>query len=201
MPGVVFKRLKTSEDVCEFFLKEYPEVLKLVGEKRLVKDFLSNVTCDLVTSQVSEYHYKDQYAFLGDAAHSMLPFYGQGMNAAFEDVTVFMKLLNLYPSKDAALKMYSELRVVDGEAICELSRLNYYEMNPSIFVIMTRHLMGGLHRLFPKIHLFDSEYELVAFTLVRYSHILQLKRSQKLFAYTVVIILAAILYSIVGILL
>ena len=67
---------------------------------------------------------------IGDSAHSMVPFYGQGMNCGFEDVVVFFELLDKigFNNLDSLLKAYSEQRVPDAYAICDLAVANYEEV-------------------------------------------------------------------------
>ena len=81
-----FKTTKTDDDVRRFFDEEFPDAVPLMPT--LLEDFRQNPTGSLVTIRCAPWFYKDKIALVGDAAHAVVPFYGQGMNAAFEDCVV-----------------------------------------------------------------------------------------------------------------
>ena len=86
-----FNNLTTEEKITAFFEQEFPDALALIPN---IKDeFLNNPTGPLGTVKCSPWFYKNTL-LLGDAAHAIVPFYGQGMNASFEDVVVLDEILN-----------------------------------------------------------------------------------------------------------
>jgi kynurenine 3-monooxygenase len=151
-PTVEFDRLITREDILLWFQNHFPDALSLLGEDKLLKDFEQNPRSPLITTKLTPYHYKDRCVILGDAAHSMVPFYGQGLNCGLEDVRVLLTLLQeecVVPSRTMpnsgdpesdsidqrlfkALSRYSASRHEDVVAICELAMDNYIEMRHSV---------------------------------------------------------------------
>ncbi|KAG1768355.1 FAD/NAD(P)-binding domain-containing protein [Suillus occidentalis] len=151
-PTVEFDRLITREDILLWFKNHFPDALSLLGEDKLLNDFEKNPRSPLITTKLTPYHYKDRCVILGDAAHSMVPFYGQGLNCGLEDVRVLLTLLQeecVVPSRTIpnsgdpesdsmdqrlfkALSRYSANRHEDVVAICELAMDNYVEMRHSV---------------------------------------------------------------------
>ncbi|KAL4068013.1 hypothetical protein J3A83DRAFT_4359851 [Scleroderma citrinum] len=149
-PTTEFDRLVTTQDILSWFKTHFPDALCLLGEEKLLHDFSNNPRSPLITIRVKPYHYKDRCVIIGDAAHSMVPFYGQGLNCGFEDVRVLRTLLQesgvapgvtlselgeegLTDSRlSNALSRYTETRHEDLVAICDLAMYNYIEMRHSV---------------------------------------------------------------------
>ena len=91
-----FESTKTDDDVRRFFDEEFPDAVPLMPT--LLEDFRENPTGSLVTIRCAPWFYKDKVALVGDAAHAVVPFYGQGMNAAFEDCVVLDECLAEFPN-------------------------------------------------------------------------------------------------------
>ena len=87
-----FATTKTEDDVRRFFDEEFPDAVPLMPT--LLEDFKNNPTGSLVTIRCAPWYYRDRVCLLGDAAHAVVPFYGQGMNAAFEDCVVLDECLD-----------------------------------------------------------------------------------------------------------
>ena len=87
-----FKGLDSEEKITNFFKEQFPDALKLIPN--ITEEFANNPTGDLGTVKCSPWHYKSNTLIMGDAAHAVVPFYGQGMNASFEDVVVLDAILN-----------------------------------------------------------------------------------------------------------
>jgi kynurenine 3-monooxygenase len=147
--------------LISFFEDTFPDALKLMGRELLVKEYFKNPKGSLISVKCKPYHYKDRLVLVGDAAHAMVPFYGQGMfvtivivgmNCGFEDLSVLTQVLEKYlgpvedsPTTDflsfkppsaskiqAALDEYSKVRNPDAEAMCDLALHNYEEMRSSV---------------------------------------------------------------------
>ncbi|EDW31666.1 GL11242 [Drosophila persimilis] len=104
------------------------DALPLIGEEQLIKDFFKTRPQHLVSIKCKPYHYADKALILGDAAHAMVPYYGQGMNAGMEDVTLLTSILGQPLPLDEALAQFTEDRWKDAFAICDLAMYNYVEM-------------------------------------------------------------------------
>lgn len=158
-----FNNLKTEENVLNFFQKEFPDAMVLMPN--LLDDFFQNPTAPLGTVKCSPWHYKGNTLLMGDAAHAIVPFYGQGMNASFEDVVEFDKVLDQnLDNWEAVFKTYENTRKKDTDAIADLAIDNFYEMkghvNQEIFQ-EKRKLEMALEKEFPKDY--SSKYSLVTF--------------------------------------
>ena len=121
-----FANLTTEDKVIAFFDEIFPDAKILMPE--LLTDFFSNPTSSLITTDISSWHYKGMSALIGDAAHTIVPFYGQGMNAGFEDCTILYHLLDALGNDWG--KIFSEyeiLRKPNGHAVAQLALLNFNE--------------------------------------------------------------------------
>lgn len=156
-----FATLDTSEKVIAFFQKYFPDTLALMPD--LAKDFFSNPVGLLATLKTYPW-VSHRTLLLGDAAHAVVPFYGQGMNASFEDCIIFNDLIDEYQENwDKILEVYQNIRKKDTDAIADLAVENFYEMrdrvNDEIFQKM-RKLEYNLENTFPDYH---SKYSMVTF--------------------------------------
>ncbi|WP_223551251.1 NAD(P)/FAD-dependent oxidoreductase [Aestuariivivens sp. NBU2969] len=165
-----FNNLTNDKIVLEFFKKEFPDALAIMPN--LLKDFFKNPTAALGTVKCSPWHYKGNTLLMGDAAHAIVPFYGQGMNASFEDVVEFDAVMNKYEQSFSADKAnwetvfteYEKTRKKDTDAIADLAIDNFYEMRNHVANTMfqeKRKLEMTLEKAFP--NEYYSKYALVTF--------------------------------------
>ena len=158
-----FNNLTTPEIVTEFFEKEFPDALALMPN--LVDDFFTNPTSSLGTVKCSPWHYKGNTLLMGDSAHAIVPFYGQGMNAAFEDVVEFDNILDQnLESWEATFKAYEKGRKKDTDAIADLAIDNFHEMKDHVanpIFQEKRKIEMALEKEFPNDY--SSKYSLVTF--------------------------------------
>lgn len=132
-PWDVIESIKSSEEFVDFFRDNFPDAYDLIGEESLVSCYDKAPRGSLMQVEAYPYHSPNGRAVIvGDAAHSMVPFYGQGMNCGFEDVHVLMKLLDSTGDVAEAFKQYSPERKQDLRAICKLAMDNYYEMSSKV---------------------------------------------------------------------
>ena len=115
-----------------YFESHFPDVLPLVPD--FDSDWTSNPTSSLVTTRCNPWHLDDRVLLLGDAAHAIVPFYGQGMNSGFEDARVLADLLDAHGGtvEEAAwfglMGEFTALRKANGDAIGDLALRNFVEM-------------------------------------------------------------------------
>ena len=164
-----FDQLDSSTDIAEaFFRKEFPDALDLIPD--FAEEFTSNPTADLVTVRCAPWTYEDKVALLGDAAHAVVPFYGQGMNAAFEDCTVLNQCIKESRDWVTAFEKYNARRVDNGQAIATLAQEHYIEMRDSVGDedwLLRKAIEFRLERSFPDRYI--SQYEMVSFTRTPYA--------------------------------
>lgn len=122
-----FARLKTKEDVRKFFETEFPDAVALMPT--LTEDFFANPTGSLVTVKCFPWTFDERIALIGDAAHAIVPFFGQGMNCGFEDCVVLNDLMQKHKEDwPKVMHEYQQLRKPDGDAIADLAVGNFIEM-------------------------------------------------------------------------
>ncbi|KAI8977092.1 hypothetical protein BDF20DRAFT_821426 [Mycotypha africana] len=182
MPFQMFDDIKTEDQLLTFFQEHFNDSIPLIGEKNLKSDFFNNPRGSLITVKASPHHYKDRTMIIGDASHAMVPFYGQGMNCGFQDVEVLNKILDKHQIKPVvngdgvieglqeALDEYSNVRVKDAHAICDLAMYNHYEMRhavTSVQFLAKKKLESAIHYMFPK--LIIPLYTMVSFSTIPYS--------------------------------
>ncbi|EDW08476.1 kynurenine 3-monooxygenase [Drosophila mojavensis] len=170
MPFEVFEQLKTQQQLLDFFRTHYADALPLIGEQQLIKDFFKSRPQHLMSVKCKPYHYMDKALILGDAAHAMVPYYGQGLNAGMEDLTLLNSILNQQLPLDVALEKFTESRWRDAHAICDLAMYNYVEMRDLTkrwSFRCRKWLDTTLFRIFPNqwVPLYNS----VSFTSMPYS--------------------------------
>ena len=166
----------------------------------LLQDFRDNPTGSLVTIRCAPWFYKDKVALVGDAAHAVVPFYGQGMNAAFEDCVVLDECLAEFPNdrESAPSPNYFVRRKENADALADLAVHNFIEMRDktasSIFRAKKK-LDHALEGLLPGIYL--PLYTMVTFTRIPYAKAATRARIQDRILYVVLILfLLSILASV-----
>ncbi|MCG8808422.1 FAD-dependent monooxygenase [Tenacibaculum finnmarkense] len=158
-----FNNLTSEEKITEFFETQFPDALKLIPS--IKEEFLNNPTGALGTVKCSPWHYKNKTILLGDAAHAIVPFYGQGMNASFEDITVFDAVLNENLGDwETVFKTYEKARKENTDAIADLAIDNFHEMKNHVANPLfkeKRKLEMDLEKAFPNEYF--SKYSMVTF--------------------------------------
>lgn len=176
MPHTLFNSIQTKEQVKQFLLREFPDVSELDPEM-LTESYLKHPVSSLTTMNCSPHHLTEGALLFGDAAHAIVPFYGQGVNCGFEDCLVFSDLLHKHAGNlIAAAAAYSSTRKTDTDAIADLSMRNYTELRCLVnqpHFHWKRKVEAHLLHLFPN-H-FTSIYKMVAFSHQPYHKALQQK--------------------------
>ena len=181
--GAAFDQLTDEASLLDFFTREFPDAVPLMPT--LVEDFFQNPTGELGTVKCWPWNVGGNALLLGDAAHAMVPFYGQGMNCAFEDVRVLDSLLSEPPAPllpeegwpkagvvgaaggqinwEPTFESYANLRKPNTDAIQDMAEENFYEMRDAtadpIFQ-RKRQLETKLEQTYPD---YFSKYSMVTF--------------------------------------
>jgi kynurenine 3-monooxygenase len=169
---VSFEKLGTRHAVHAFFEKWFADILPLAPT--LLDDFERNPTSSLVTVKCSPWQWQGRILLLGDAAHAIVPFYGQGMNAGFEDCTLLDGLYELYEGDwERIIPAFSTMRQPDGDAIAELAQRNFIEMRDLVGdpqFLLRKKIAAHLQQRFPQ---FQPAYSLVTFSNTPYREALR----------------------------
>src|SRR6266567_2868917 len=179
-----FATTKSDEDVRRFFNEEFPDALSLMPT--LLEDFQQNPTGSLVTIRCAPWYYHDKIALLGDAAHAVVPFYGQGMKAAFEDCFVLDECLEKFPdNRKRAFSEYFSRRKENTDSLADLAIGNFIEMRDktaSKTFRVKKKLDHFLEGLLPGIYL--PLYTMVTFTRIPYANAARRARLQNGIVYS-----------------
>lgn len=175
-----FEKLKTPLDVQNFFGEVFPDVVPLMPT--LIEDYFSNPAPSLVTVRCYPWvHGKS--ALIGDAAHAVVPFYGQGMNAGFEDARIFSELLDEYDNNwEEMLPVYQQKRKPNADAIAELAINNFIEMRDLVadpVFLLRKQIEKKIHELYPDRYL--PLYPMVTFSDKSYYEALTEGKKQDVF--------------------
>jgi kynurenine 3-monooxygenase len=184
-----FATTKTDDEIRRFFDEEFPDAVPLMPS--LLDDFKTNPTGSLVTIRCAPWFYDNKIVLVGDAAHAVVPFYGQGMNAAFEDCVVLDECLAQFPQdRQRAFAEYFARRKKNADALADLAVQNFIEMRDKTASKTFRakkkldHLLEGL---LPGIYL--PLYTMVTFTRIPYSAAARRARLQNRIVYAGLIVL------------
>src|SRR5947208_4231064 len=192
-----FATMKTDDDVRRFFEEEFPDAVPLIPS--LLDDFRNNPTGSLVTIRCAPWVYRNKACLVGDAAHAVVPFYGQGMNAAFEDCVVLDECLEEFPeNRERAFAEYFRRRKQNIDALADLAIGNFIEMRDktaSKTFRAKKKLDHALEAALPGIYL--PLYTMITFTRTPYAEAAKRARVQDRLVYATLISSVAI--TIVGI--
>jgi kynurenine 3-monooxygenase len=173
------KNLTEEHAVSQFFLQNFPELSKMIPN--LTKVFLQNPTANLFTVQGKPWYFEDKILLIGDAAHTIVPFFGQGINCGFEDCRLFNQMLDDKENVGKQLfRNFYQKRKANTDAIAEMAFQNYDEMRKgvsdvdySFYYYIERELMSR----FPDQYV--SRYILVSYTHCPYSFAHEAGKLQK----------------------
>jgi kynurenine 3-monooxygenase len=164
-----FAALDTEQKVHGFFKRQFPDALRLMPH--LAENYSANPVGAMVTIKCSPWHQDGRALLLGDAAHAIVPFFGQGLNCAFEDVTCLLDLLDLRgPDWPTLFREFESARKENTDAIADLAVENFVEMRDRVadpHFLFKKKVELALEAKYPK--LFIPKYAMVTFHRLPYS--------------------------------
>lgn len=171
--------LDTPAKVRAYFQRWFADAVPLMPT--LVEDFFANPTGSLCTIRCQPYHRGDNVLLIGDAAHAVVPFYGQGMNAAFEDCAILDRMLDEHGADfSRVLPAFSQRRKPDADAIRQLALDNFVEMRSKVaspLFLLRKRLDKALHRWFPS--WWQPLYSMVTFSTIPYAETIERAAGQE----------------------
>lgn len=173
-----FDALDTPKAVREFFGQAFPDTLELIPD--LEEQYFAHPTSYLVTVRTRPWRYRDRVVLVGDACHAIFPFYGQGMNAAFEDCLVLDECLAAHPrDRAAAFAAYEQRRKPHTDVIADLAADNFIELRDRVrnpWHLLRAHTDLTLHRLLGD--LWQPLYRMISHTTIPYGDAVRRARRQ-----------------------
>ncbi len=164
-----FACLSTPADVIRFFEERFPDTLKLMPQ--LAENYAANSTGAMVTIKCSPWHVEGRSLLLGDAAHAIVPFFGQGINCGFEDCTCLVELLDRHgPDWSQVFAAFETERKVNTDAIADMAIENFVEMRDRVAdagFLFRKKIELALEAKYP--HFFVPKYAMVTFHRIPYS--------------------------------
>jgi kynurenine 3-monooxygenase len=169
-----FASLQSEAQVREFLTKEFPDVVALSPD--VVQEYMANPNGSLVTVKCFPWVYKDKLGLLGDASHAIVPFFGQGMNAGFEDCFEFGNLMDKHGDNwEALLAEFQQIRKINADAIADMAVENFIEMRDKVAdqkFLLRKKIEAKLNKNFPENYV--SKYSLVSFSTKPYRYALEM---------------------------
>lgn len=173
-----FDRLTTPGAIRGFFEDYFPDAVPLMPT--LTEDYLNNPIGSLVTIRCEPWNFGGKVLLLGDAAHAIVPFYGQGMNAAFEDCTILDECIDRNPGDiSAAINAFVLTRKPSVDALANLALNNFIEMRDKVksrWFVLGKKTAQFLHRVAPRWYV--PMYNMVSFSRIPYERAWQVTRER-----------------------
>ena len=164
-----FAKLNSAAEVTLFFQSRFPDATALMPQ--LTDNYFANPTGAMVTIKCSLWHVEGRALLLGDAAHAIVPFFGQGLNCGFEDCTSLMELLDLCDADwSRVFSEFETARRVNTDAIADMAIENFTEMRDRVAdsrFLFRKKVELALEARYPQ--LFVPKYSMVTFHRIPYS--------------------------------
>lgn len=164
-----FAQLNSASSVVDFFKSHFPDASLLVPD--LTDTFFGNPTGAMVTIKCSPWHVDGRVLLLGDAAHAIVPFFGQGINCGFEDCTCLLALLDQQgPDWMRVFADFEKERKINTDAIADLAVENFVEMRDRVAdprFLFRKRVELALEAKYPR--LFVPKYSMVTFHRIPYA--------------------------------
>ena len=169
-----FAAIRNEDDLLQFFAEAFPDAAPLMPE--LAQEYFENPTGSLVTIKCFPWSYGGKSLLLGDASHAVTPFYGQGMNAGFEDIAILDQMLESFEGDnwEALFDRFERSRKPDADAIADLAVMNFIEMRDKVAdprFLLRKQIESKISGQYPDTWI--PLYSMVTFTDLPYAYALE----------------------------
>lgn len=189
---VSFASMQAENDVSTLFKKEFNDVMPYMPT--LIDEFLHNPVGEFVTTSTTPWYYKNHFVLLGDACHSFVPFYGQGMSATFEDCSLLNScIIQRQEDWTTAFAEYQRVRKRNTDVMADLSKENFIEIRDKVkspLFVVRKRIDIVLNQFFP--HKWMPLYTMIMHTTIPYADAKERFRRQERIVKCVEIILTLI---------
>lgn len=173
-----YASIQTEEQIRNFFNEYFPDIIPHIPD--YVEQYQKNPTSSLITVKCDPWNYGNEVVLMGDAAHAIVPFYGQGMNAGFEDCSIFDEMLaENGNSPEGLFSRFAKFRKPNGDAIAELALRNFVEMRDKtadVRFLLQKKIEAWFHEKHPD--RWVPLYSMVTFSHTPYSQALAIGDKQ-----------------------
>ena len=178
---ISFESIRTREDLLSFFERSFPDAVLQISA--FTDDYFAHSTNSMITIRCCPWNFQDKVALIGDAAHAMVPYYGQGANAGFEDCAVLDACMEMYGENwSMVFSAYERLRRPNTDAIADLGLHNFIELrelvgNPKF--LLRKEIERKIHRRYPD--RYATLYSMIAFSSIPYVEAIRIYQDQHVF--------------------
>lgn len=173
MPTSWYNKFDSEEKISNYFSENYPDAIKLMPD--YLSEYTQNPQGFLGVVRMEPWIYEDHLLILGDAAHAIVPFFGQGMNSSFADVQYLIKQFDKNADDiQTIFSNYNSVQKKNGDAVAELSLDNFIEMCERVGdekFLLKKKIENIIENTFP--HKYRSRYAMVTYTLISYADALE----------------------------
>lgn len=176
-----FETLRTKDDVLAFFAHSFPDVLPYVCN--LSDELFTRTNNSLLTIRCSPWSFQDKVALIGDSAHAIVPYYGQGANAGFEDCAVLSRCIERFGNDwTTVFREYERLRRPNTDAIADLALRNFVELRALVAepkFLLRKEIEHRVSTRYPDKYM--TLYSMIAFSSMPYVEALRIDQIQRMF--------------------
>lgn len=178
--AISFDTIKTPDDLLELFERSFPDVVPQLP--MLVDEYFSHATNSMVTIRCSPWTVRDRVTLMGDAAHAIVPYYGQGANAGFEDCAVLDACMDEYECDWARmLSEFERLRRPNTDIIADLALQNFIELRDRVGdtrFLLRKDVERRINVRYPQ--KYETLYSMIAFSSMPYAEAIRIDREQRI---------------------
>jgi kynurenine 3-monooxygenase len=175
-----FASINTRQELLDFFATNFPDVTDQIGH--LTNTYFTNPVNSMITIRCNPWSYRSRVALIGDAAHAIVPYYGQGANTGFEDCAVLDSCIEQFDGNwQQIFREYERRRMPNMEAIANLALQNFVELRARVTdpqFLLRKEVESRIQQRYPD--KFATLYSMIAFSSIPFVDALQIDQGQRI---------------------